>query len=114
MVHDAVQEAQEATRRAVETGTKALEAANRGMEEHASVFIAWATKHGVQVDDMLSRRDARMVLRFGEHGRDTRREIREGFRIWKEAGFPEERYRTARIRFKDGGVADAWRYLNTG
>ena len=84
------------------------------MEETMSVFIAWAARHGVDVDDALNRREARMKLRVGEPGRETRRAIKEGFRIWKEAGFPEERFRRAKIRFRDGGIADAWRYLNPG
>lgn len=114
MVHDAVQEARDATRRAVETSSKALEAANRGMGEHMSAFIAWAAKHDIEVNDALSRRDARLKLRFGDHGPEARRAIREGFRIWKQAGLPAERFRMARIRFRDGGVSVAWRYLDTG
>jgi hypothetical protein len=114
LVHDAVQEAEEAVRRAAETGAKAIRAAEQGMEETMSTFIAWAARHGVDVDDTVNRRDARMKLRFGEPGRQTRRAIQEGFRIWKEAGLPPERYRMAKIRFNDGGIADAWRYLNPG
>ncbi|WP_458188999.1 DUF7845 domain-containing protein [Haladaptatus sp. NG-WS-4] len=114
LVHDAVQEAQEAVKRAAETGAKAIRAAEQGMEKTMSAFIAWAARHGVDVDDALSRRDARMKLRFGEPGRETRRAIQEGFRIWKEADLPAERFRMAQIRFSDGGFADAWQYLNPG
>jgi hypothetical protein len=114
LAHDAVQEAQEAVKQAAETGAKAIRAAEQGMEETMSVFIAWAARHGVDVDDALNRREARMKLRFGEPGRETRRAIKEGFRIWKEAGLPEERFRRAKVRFRDGGIADAWRYLNPG
>lgn len=84
------------------------------MEETMSVFIAWAARHNVNVDDALSRRDARMKLRFSEPGREARKAIQEGFRIWKEAGLPPERFRSAQIQFGDGGLADAWRYLNPG
>jgi len=79
-----------------------------------SVFIAWAARHGIDVDDALSRREARMKLRVGEPGRETRQVIKEGFRIWKEAGLPKERFQMARVRFRDGGLSDAWRYLNPG
>nr|WP_204357248.1 hypothetical protein [Haloferax alexandrinus] len=79
-----------------------------------SVFIAWANRHGIDVDDALSRREARMKLRVGEPGRETRRAIKEGFRIWQEAGLPVERFRMAQVRFSDGGLSDAWRYLNPG
>jgi len=114
LVHDAVQDAQEAVERAAETGAKAIRAAEEGMEETMSVFIAWAARHGIDVDDALSQREARMKLRVGEPGRETRQAIKEGFRIWKEAGLPEERFRMARVRFRDGGLSDAWRYLNPG
>lgn len=114
LVHDAVQDAQEAVKRAAETGAKAIRAAEQGMEETMSVFIAWAARHDIDVDDALSRREARMKLRVGKPGRETRRAIKEGFRIWKEAGLPEERFRMAQVRFSDGGLSDAWRYLNPG
>ena len=114
LVHDAVKEAEEATKRAAETGAKAIQAAEQGMEETMSVFIAWAARHGIDVDDALNRREAKMKLRVGEPGREARRAIKEGFRIWKEANLPEERFRMARIQFSNGGVSDAWRYLNAG
>ena len=44
LVHDAVKEAEEATRRAAEAGAKAIEIAERGVDKSTSAFIAWATK----------------------------------------------------------------------
>ena len=108
LVHDAVSEAREATRRATETVGKALEAAERGMGETMSAFIAWAARHDVDVDDS---RDARLRLRFNEATEDIRQAIRSGFTVWKNAGLPEERYRSAQIRHADGGFSDAWRWL---
>jgi hypothetical protein len=84
------------------------------MEETMSVFIAWAARHDIDVDDALNRREAKMKLRVGEPGREARRAIKEGFRIWKEANLPEERFRMARIQFSNGGVSHAWHYLNAG
>lgn len=110
MVHAAVEEARDATRRAMDTAAKAAETAERGLGETMSAFIAWAARHGVDVDDT---RDAQMRLRFGEiekHGKA----IREGFRVWKDAGMPEERYRQAEVTFSDGSRGTAWRWLATG
>jgi len=110
MVHAAVDEAREATRRAVDTAAKAAEAAERGLENTMSAFIAWAARHGVDVNDA---REAQMTLRFGEiekHGKA----IREGFRVWKDAGMPEERYRQAQVQLADGSRGTAWRWLATG
>jgi len=112
MVHAAVDEAREGLERAAEATAKAMEAAERGLEETMSAFIAWAARHGVDVDDA---REARMTLRFnGTVASDVGESIREGFRVWKDAGMPEQRYREARVRFGDGSISDAWRFLNTG
>jgi len=108
LVHDAVSEAREATRRATETVGKAIEAAEREMNETMSSFIAWAARHGVDVDGA---REARMRLRFGPDVKYVERAIWEGFEVWKDAGLPEERYREAQVRFADGSLSDAWRWL---
>lgn len=113
MVHSAVQEARDGVKRAMETSAKAIHAANAGMDESMSVFISWAARHDIDIDDALNRREARMVMRFGEHKSTdaTKRAIREGFRIWTGAGMPAERFRSAQIQFSDGSRANAWRYL---
>ncbi|WP_245778642.1 hypothetical protein [Halomicrobium zhouii] len=77
-----------------------------------SSFIAWAARHGVDVSDT---RDAQMTLRFdGADVTNASKAICEGFRVWKDAGMPEERFRQARVRFYDGSVGQAWQFLNTG
>ena len=114
LVHDAVSEAEEAVERAAETSARALQAAKRGMGEAMSNFIAWAARHDIDVDDAINRHGDDLKLRMGEPDRETPRVIRKGFQIWKEAGLPVERFRTANIRFNDGSVANAWRYLDPG
>ncbi|MDG5778894.1 MarR family transcriptional regulator, partial [Haloarculaceae archaeon H-GB1-1] len=113
LVHEAVEEARSANRKLVETAGKAIEAAERGLDETMSAFITWAARHGVDVDDT---RSARMVLRFGgmESPRLAIRSIREGFRVWCEVGMPQERYRSARVYLPGGSYSNAWYYLNTG
>jgi hypothetical protein len=108
LVHDAVSEAREATRRATETVGKALEAAERGMGETMSAFIAWAARHGVDVEDS---QEARLRLRFGPDTESIERAVRTGLRVWRDAGLPEERYRSAQVRHPDGSYSDAWRWL---
>lgn len=81
LVHQAVKEAEDAVKRAVEAGAKAVRTAQQGMEETMSVFITWAARHDIDIDDALSRRDARMETRFGNPGQQAGRVIREGFRI---------------------------------
>ena len=112
MVQEAVREARESVQRAAETTAKAVEAVERGLDETMSAFIAWAARHGVDVSDA---RDAQMTLRFdGADVANAAKAIGEGFRVWKDAGMPEERFRQARVRFSDGSVGQAWRFLNTG
>ena len=107
LVHEAVTEARDSLRRAAETTAKAMEAAERGMGDTMSSFIAWAARHGVDVDDA---REARMRLRMNGV-ENVHRAIREGFRVWTEAGMPEVRYRQAEIQHADGSVSRAWRWL---
>jgi hypothetical protein len=110
MVHEAVDEARDALGRAEQTVGAALDAADRGLDDVAAGIQSWAARHGVDVEGA---REARMFLRF--HGTDSLRErvraIKEGFRVWKEAGFPPEQYRQAQIQFGDGGQGVVWQYL---
>lgn len=110
LVHDAVSEARDATRRAMETAGKAMEAAERGLEQDMSAFIAWAARHGIDVEDP---REARLRLRVGPEIERVQYAILDGFDIWKSAGLPEERYRTAQIVFANGGYSKVSHYINT-
>ncbi|MGM0592350.1 MAG: MarR family transcriptional regulator [Halobacteriota archaeon] len=100
LVHDAVQNAREATRRAVEVGAKAIEAAERGLDETTSAFIAWCAKHGVDVD---GRRDAQLKVRLGEldPDRDSAPEflVRRAFELWKTAKQDVGAFRMAMVEY---------------
>lgn len=87
LVHDAVEEAREATQRAAEAGAKTIEVAERSIDQGASAFIAWATKHHVDVTDRVNNK---LQLDFGTVD-DIRRKLREGFELWREADMPEAR-----------------------
>nr|WP_303648717.1 MarR family transcriptional regulator [Haloarchaeobius litoreus] len=123
LVHDAVSEAREATRRAAEAGAKAIEAAERGLDEGTSAFIAWAAKHDIDVTDYD---DVELRLDFGSVD-DIRRKLREGFELWRHADLPESRYRMAKVRYEKKVSSDlrsvdtsetksyattAWHYLD--
>jgi len=110
LVHEAVQEAQDATRRAVETAAKAAAAAERGIAEAdqaTSAFIAFCARHGISVDD---RREAQLKLRMGEVER-IGYAVREAYDLWAEAGRNPARFREARVDHGDGGYSVAWRWL---
>lgn len=61
VVHEAVEQARDATRDAIEATAKAAETAKRGVDETTSALIAWCAKHGIDVDD---RSNARLTLRM--------------------------------------------------
>ncbi|AGB16646.1 hypothetical protein Halru_2052 [Halovivax ruber XH-70] len=110
LVHNAVQEAKDATRRAVEAGAKAVAAADRGLDETTSALMAWCAKHGVDVDD---RADARLKIRLGDVAstHDARRRLSEAYRLWCDAGKDPVRFRQAQVEV-NGGLAAARRYLD--
>jgi len=111
LVHDAIQEARAAASRATEATAHALEAADRGLDEKTSAFVAWAEAHDVN----FTERDNGVSVRLGEidpdlpgHGpRDTprpseavkaaRREareiLREGRELWDAMNRDETTYR---------------------
>lgn len=111
MVHEAVEGAKDAAQRAVETTAKAMEAAERGLGKTMGTFVAWANRHGIDVDGA---REARMVLRFNdaETHRERIRAIKEGLKIWTDAGMDPQIYRQAKLQFQDGSRGTAWHWLN--
>lgn len=89
LVHDAVQSAREETRRAVETAGKALQAAERDLDDATSALVAWAARHDVQLKD----RDEFVTADFGrievDDLQDAKRRIRSALRsgidLWTDA-----------------------------
>lgn len=88
LVHDAVTNAKGRTRDAVEAGAKALAAAERGLDQRTSAFIAWASQH---CKSWRENEDG-VTIDFGEVEADTladarqdiRQELRKGKRLWDE------------------------------
>ncbi|WP_152529800.1 hypothetical protein [Candidatus Halobonum tyrrellensis] len=106
LVHEAVEEAKNATRRAIEAGAKALEAAERGVDEESETLIAWAARHGVDVDDSS---DVQLFLRMGgvEH---VGRRLKEAYRLWRDSGRDPHHFRSA-VDLGERGFTTAWRWL---
>ncbi|MFB6163014.1 MAG: MarR family transcriptional regulator [Halococcoides sp.] len=113
LIHDAFADYQDAKTRVVDTIATAKEAAERGGSETMTAFMAWASRQGIDPKNVRAR-DVRMKLRFNEAVGDVGQAIREGFRLWCDAGMPEEQYREAQVRFPDGSLGDAWRWIEPG
>jgi hypothetical protein len=100
LVHDAVKQARDSTRRATEAAAKAVHAAERGLDPKTSAFIAWAAKHGVNVNE----RGEGLTLRLGEldskfHRREARRILREGLDLWEQANRDPAVYRAGHYQY---------------
>ncbi|WP_411964693.1 MarR family transcriptional regulator [Haloferax sp. YSMS24] len=100
LVHNAVENARYATRRATEAAAKAIEAAERGLDEKTSAFVAWAATHGININE----RNDGMTLRLGRldrdnHRREVRRILREGLRLWEQANRDPAIYRSGNYRY---------------
>jgi len=110
LVHDAIQQAEAAVERATDATAHALEAADRGLDEKTSAFVAWAEAHDVNFDE----RDDAVSIRLGEiepelHGgpretpdpaeavkaarRKAREILREGRDLWTAMNRDEVQYR---------------------
>jgi hypothetical protein len=106
LVAEAVNDAKESIRRAVDTGAKARLAAERGEDHETSTLMAFAAKHGIDVNGS---REARLHLRMNREG--ARRRIKEMARLWEQAGRDMIRLREAQIEFNDGSVSPLFTYL---
>jgi hypothetical protein len=85
-VHEAVAEAKRATQRAAEAGAKALEAAERGLDENSSALMAWAAVNDFQVHQGSDE----VTLDLGrldpeDHRREVQRILREGRHLWEKS-----------------------------
>lgn len=106
LVTDAVNEAKESIRRAVDAGAKARLAAERGEDFETSALMAFCAKHGIDVKDTGA---ARLQLRMSEEAAGRR--IREIARLWEAAGRDLSRLRQAQIVFDNGSLSPVWRWL---
>jgi hypothetical protein len=114
MVHDAVQDAKDATRRAVETSAQAIEAAERGVSDAMAEWVAWCNKHGV---DIRNRADA-LEIDLGEvaeeawafgRPKNVAFRVKHAFELWTEADQDPARFRQATVRWSHGDGATSMR-----
>jgi predicted transcriptional regulator len=116
LVHDALQEAERAVSHATNATAHALEAADRGLDEKTSAFVAYAQRHGLNFEEQ----DDAVRLRLGEidpdvpgHGpretprpsdvvkaarREAREILREGHQLWENMNRDETTYRAGKWR----------------
>lgn len=136
LVHDAIRQAKERTREAVEAGAKAIEAAERGLDEKTSALVAWASQYaesftetndGVEIDFGTIHADSRQAAR-----REVRKRLREGKHLWDNARKDHVQWRLGEFKShleypQDSGLKsttseqstkrerfamDIWRFMN--
>lgn len=110
MVHDAVQEMQEASRKVTEAAGQALLSAERGLSDATSALMTWCAKHGVDVDN---RGEAIEAIRLGKVERrgpagspklrGVRMKLRAGLEAWTDAGRDAEAFKSATVRWREEG-----------
>lgn len=97
LVHDAIQQAKSAAERATQATAQALEAAERGLDEQTSAFVAFAESRGLN----FSERDEGVSIDLGEMDADSLKEarreareiLREGLDLWTDMNRDEAKYR---------------------
>lgn len=98
LVTDAVRDAEEYVKEAVETGAKALEMAEQGASRAEQELTAWAANHGIHVTE----RDARVVVKMGDIGDKSFREMcQQMLDLWVNAGRDPKRLRVATVQYRD-------------
>jgi len=111
LVHDAVQEARDATRTAVETAAKAIETAERGASDAMAEWVAWCNRHGVDIRnradaleiDMTDVEPTSRSSSAGPHGSlptAVAYKLKTAFEKWEAAGQDPERFRQAVVKYK--------------
>jgi hypothetical protein len=104
LVHDAVTTAREKTREAVEAAGKALDAAERGLDERTSAFVAWASKHCEswrEADDGVTIDFGTVTADSGDDAlKEIKRRLREGRRLWEDMNKDEIKWRLGQWQAK--------------
>lgn len=110
LLHRKIELARQATRDAAEATAKVAYAAERGLDEHTSAFIAWAAAMGVEVDD---KQDARLKIRMNEFEdfKRIRRHLKQGYELWINAGQDPMRFREAKVYTGERTITTAWQLL---
>jgi hypothetical protein len=98
LVADALEHAQDAVARATNAAAEAKEAAQRGLDENTSAFLAWCEKYGIERQAM-SDYDGTIDLGEIEDTSDVREIIREGYRLWTEMNRDPAEFRSAKVKY---------------
>lgn len=100
LVKTATENAKDAVKKATKATAEALEAADRGLDERTSAFIAWQEAHGVT----FTEKDDSVSLSFGEIEADdynearrvVREKLREGLQLWEDMNRDVMKFRSGR------------------
>jgi hypothetical protein len=108
LVADALDQAEAAVERATMASAKAVNAAERGLDDRTSAFIAWTEKYGVNYSDA----DDRATFELGEveGAEEVRRILREGKRLWDAMGRDPATFRAAKVEYRKQ-VGESYNYL---
>jgi hypothetical protein len=105
LVHTAVEEAKERTREAVKAGARAVEAAERGLDESTQAFLAWASRYIDGYQEETTHDGVHINVGTLEETFDDRHEakrrirklLRDGLEKWRAMGKDEIQWRLGRV-----------------
>jgi len=108
LVADALDQAEAAIERATMASAKAVNAANRGLDDRTSAFIAWCEKYDLNYSDD----DDRTTFELGQvdGAEEVRKILREGKRLWDAMGRDAATFRSAKVRYAEE-VGESYNYL---
>jgi len=98
LIADALDAAETAVAQATNAAAEAVRAADRGLDETTSAFIAWCESHGVDYRD----HDDGATISLGEvdDDREARQIIREGYDLWTDMERDESSFKMGTYRYQ--------------
>jgi len=110
LVADALQQAENAVEKATKTAATAVNAANRGLDNATSAFLAWCEKYGVSYDE-LDGDDLSIDVGEVDSIEDVRRIIRTGFDRWCNMGREAITFKSALVEWVRVDEQDNLNYI---
>jgi len=100
LVNTAISEARDAVSKATAATSEALEAAERGLDDRTSAFIAWQESHGVNFSDTGDEVKVKLgsieADTIGKAYQKAREKLREGLQLWEDMNRDPAEFRCGR------------------
>jgi hypothetical protein len=99
-VADAIETAESEIARATNAAAKAVNAAERGLDERTSAFIAWCESHGVNYRGLEGDGNGSIDVGEVDDRSEVRQILREGLQLWTDMRKDEAAFRGANLSYR--------------